>query len=96
MANSPNEWDVILKAMMRGGGQSYRGLSARLGKSATYVNGLMHNYRNGNAPSADILADIAAGCGYEVHVIGHGQDFLIRPRFETAKPSDSTRDEPLI
>lgn len=79
MANSSNDWETIVRTMMRDAGMSHRKISVAMGKSPTYMGAMLRNYREGAAPSADILAGMAHACGFEVHVTGHGRDMLIRP-----------------
>lgn len=49
-------------------------VSRRLGKAQTYIN----RYTNGGSiPSLALAAQIAKVCGYEVHIIGRGEDITV-------------------
>lgn len=79
MSNSNNDWYSIVNTMRGDAGLSLQKLSLSMGKSHSYANSALFNYSHGGAPSADVLAQFAKACGYELHLTGHGRDFLIRP-----------------
>lgn len=74
-----NDWTSIIKSMAESAGLSQRQLSARMGRAPTYVSACARNYDKGQDPKVGTLMEMAAACGYELHLTGHGRDFLIRP-----------------
>lgn len=77
--DSDNDWPTILKAMLHDSGETYRSIGQKMGRSESYMGGVISNCTRGSVPSAEVLAMIAEACGYEVHVTGHDRDFRIRP-----------------
>ncbi len=49
-------------------------ISRRLGRDPTFLNAYT---TKGSIPSLLLLTKIAAVCGYEVHLIGHGEDITV-------------------
>lgn len=76
----PNDWPSVLKGMIGSSGKTYRAISAELGKASSYVGATVTHAANGSVPSAQVLADIAEACGYELHLTGHDRDIRIRAR----------------
>ena len=48
--------------------------SRRMGRQHTF---LTTYTARGRIPSLQLAAEIAAVCGFEIHLIGHGEDILI-------------------
>ena len=50
------------------------GVSSALGKERRYI----YSYTNKkHMPTVPLLTQIAKVCGYEVHIIGHGEDITV-------------------
>lgn len=49
-------------------------VSRKLGRNNEYVARLI---RGGEHPRIDNIVRVAAVCGYEIHVIGHGEDITV-------------------
>ena len=61
----------VVTWMVNGCGLSGATISASLGKERKYI----HKYTSGgHIPTITVLAQIAAACGYDVHIIGHCED----------------------
>ena len=55
-----------VRAMLDASGTTAYRAALRLGRSSTYVSGMLNR---GSVPSADMLARIAAACGYEMLLV---------------------------
>lgn len=53
--------------------------SRRMGRGASFLGNYTNANRNGKKiiPSVELLALVAKVCGFEVHVIGHGEDITV-------------------
>lgn len=68
-----NIYDAIT-TMAETSGTTLQRLSAESGRSRNYLHALRHQ---GGSPKLATLQEFAARCGYEVHLVGHGQDIKI-------------------
>lgn len=65
---------ALVTRMVDKSGLSRFDVSMKMGKSKTFIS----NYATtGRIPSAALLAEVARACGYEVHIIGHGEDITV-------------------
>lgn len=78
MANAYNGRGAhgAIRHMVGGSGLSSREVSRDMGRSPRY---LINLYKQGNNPSASIMAEISKACGYDMRLVGHGQTIHIRP-----------------
>ncbi len=58
-------------------GKSKAAISKELGKSDGYISSL---FTMGRAPGTDVLASIAAACGYTLQLVGHGETLTLDGR----------------
>lgn len=49
-------------------------VSSEIGRAKSYVGGILSR---GSTPQADTLAEIAEACGYQLALIGHGEQIVI-------------------
>jgi hypothetical protein len=60
--------------MLDGAGISNAEASRRLGSERTVINAYT---TRGKMPTLPSLVKVASVCGYEVHIIGHGEDITV-------------------
>lgn len=65
-----------ISAMCNGSGMSRIQISRKMGRADTYIQGM---FVRRSTPSGDILAEIAAVCGYQLQLVGHGETIVIDP-----------------
>ena len=63
-------------AMVSGSGKSRRQISLEMGR---HENFLTTKIQERSSPRADSLAEIAAACGYQLQLVGHGEVIVIDP-----------------
>lgn len=57
---------TAIRRMMRASGQTYRDVADSLGKSPTYLSGIISR---GSVPKLDTAAAIADACGYDLVLV---------------------------
>lgn len=60
----------LVKNMIEKSGRSAAEISRDIGRSSNYISSMVYNM---TVPRADLLADIAHACGYELQLVGHGE-----------------------
>jgi len=70
---SSEEFGATVERLMNDSGTTYRGLAARTGLSAGYLNHLVHGNRP--VPSNDVIAKLAGSLGVEAE---HFREFRLR------------------
>lgn len=60
--------DAVRVMLARSGLTPYR-LALLIGRESTYISGML---RRGSVPSADLLAKMAAACGYDLRLVPRG------------------------
>ena len=65
-----------ISAMCKRSGMSRINVSKSMGRNDTYIQSLLGKRAT---PSGDILAEIAAVCGYQLQLVGHGETIVIDP-----------------
>lgn len=70
---------ALISYMISRSGLSKMEASRRLGRGSTFLGNYTNVNRDGKrkVPSAALLASVAKVCGYEVHIIGRGEDIQI-------------------
>ena len=65
---------AVVGYVSNGSGESKSAISLRMGRNRKFLN----DYTNkGRIPSVPLLFEIIQACGYEVHIIGHGEDITV-------------------
>lgn len=65
-----------VSTMIRRSGKSRRQISLELGLHENSITTLV---QKGNVPKTEKLAEIAAACGYQLQLVGHGETIVIDP-----------------
>ena len=65
---------ALVTWMVNKSGLGGSGVSAAMGKERRFI----ADYTNkGRMPTVPLFTQIAKACGYEVHIIGHGEDITV-------------------
>lgn len=69
-----SDFEGLIRHMIDKSGKTGVEVSGDIGRSGNYIWAML---RNGTTPRADLLASIAAACGYELVLSGHGETILV-------------------
>ena len=65
---------AIVRYMLNGADLSIADASRQMGRERRFLGDYT---TKGRIPTVAMLAEIAAVCGYEVHIVGHGEDITV-------------------
>lgn len=65
-----------ISAMVSGSGMSRRQVSLKMGRHENFIT---TKIQERGVPKMDTLAEIAAVCGYQLQLVGHGETIVIDP-----------------
>ena len=65
---------ALVTWMVNKSGLGGSGVSTAMGKNRFFIN---HYTNDSRMPTVPLLTQIAKVCGYEVHLIGHGEDITV-------------------
>ena len=65
---------AIVGYVVNGSGKSKSSLALSMNRNRWFINDYT---TKGRTPSVPLLFEIIAACGYEVHIIGHGEDIVV-------------------
>lgn len=70
---------ALISYLVARSGLSKMEVSRRIGRGQSFLGNYTNANRGGkkSIPSIALLASVAKVCGYEVHIIGHGEDITV-------------------
>lgn len=66
----------LVRYLVEKSGKSASRVSREIGRTSGYIGSIVHR---GTIPSAGVLADIAAACGYKLVLVGEADALTIQP-----------------
>jgi len=70
------ELDNLIRYLVERSGKSASRVSREIGRTSGYLGSVIHRR---TIPSAGVLADIAAACGYALVLVGEGEALTVQP-----------------